>query len=604
MTQKELVLRFFYITKRCILTYLPVIFLSIVVSSSVVSVQAMEHEERQQDPTHSRSMKRLGVVGNHLQNASSPPRKLAGTSATNSPETLLVNWYKQFKERELVKEAVVVVGNAGVGKSTLIASLQGAPLIKNEPGQIVLRPAPNPQTYPTISLNPFSAQTSYPEFFKAKNGLVFVDTPGLKDSEGVEYDTIHDVILECTTKSVRFPRLLIVVDQDDINPESKGERFRELVSYFSSAFSPDVFKSVLWVVTRCAGRETEFLKNLEDFRRHLLGKIRRTTALKKTAPDLSKQMKIPPQHLQKESENFEDIMRVVGSIDGRNLVFFDPLKTLDSENLLARLETISVRSSNVFRPNPQRHTLFKVFAEKVIRAELKNYEDRERLQKRSHSLEVSLSASDKFSNVDETPLKIKIQQEIAKNTAQYDALSKEKNLVAMDLAKLKTSETAICLYDRHIDEKRSWVSPAWTVQSFEYKGSPITHSKKTHDPFGHFRHWELDGNSGSFKAEYVGGLGRDAWAEIKLFGSSNAQPDIQKCLISLSEREHALTLAISAIQAKIGLLEDLQKTAGPTREQYEEQKGKLRAEKTAVDKDLASILRDISGNADLYKAIH
>ena len=559
-----------------------ILFLSLHLSVFPTSIQAMECNSDQEGGRF-KSMRRLKILTDHLFTLKTENAKMVAAAVVSPPpadrhsaQEILINWHKTFRIPSL-KTAVLVVGRTGSGKSTAIAGLQGAPLIKTAEGITLNAPSSKAHRYPIIGLQPFDSETSYPALFSAKSGLVFVDTPGLKDTDGGDYEMVHSVTLECTIKSIQTHRVLVVLVHDDISPACKGNKFRELMFYFSPLFGPNVLKSVLWLVTRSSGREAEFLRNLHLFRKH-----------------------IAEQKLEKGDELFEDTLRMLDSINEHNLVFFDPLLPGACKGVASRLKALSAVSLEAFHFNKQRHPVFAAFSEKVMQDGLKNHTEKVRLHNQWGALDAHIS---QLSHKDEDPLKRKLQKEIAENEEKRRVLIAEKTQVTMKLSHFNANDTKICLFDKRIEEKRWWGSPRRMFQSLKYTGQRITDYENPHDAHGNFRDWKLDKANGVFFTEYVGGFGRDAWAEVKLFGSSNDLPHIKSEILSLNKREAELTQAINEIDAEIGQLKQKAEKSGPTREQLEQQKIQLIREKATVKKALDSIQKAIASNADLYKAI-
>ena len=588
-----------------------IFFLIIGLSVFPTLVHSMEHSAAYQD-SHSRGMRRLEVLGRHLQDdlrlgigAANTKANIASTPKRPPAKEIFVNWHKVLRIPPLEK-AVIVVGNTGAGKSTMIASLQRAPLFKNKAGNIELGATPDPDQYPVIGSKPFESETSYPAPFKAKNGLLFIDTPGVKDTDGPEYDMVHGVTLECTLKSVGRSRLLIIMDQDDINPSSKGQRFKEFASYFSPILGPNVLKSVLWIVTRASGREAAFLKNLENFKKSAAKKVKnegRIRLLAKVFTPASEKGPTPAElDLKKEIDDLEKTLKMLDSINGNNIVFFDPLKQADCDNLLTRLEVLPDVSSKSFCFDTRRHDSFKGLSEEIIRSGVNNRDRRDALQKQSDTLGEELTFINGLSD-EPAELKKKIQEEIEKNEEQLDALNKKKKQIAQKESDLEHNGKDVCLYDRRIEEKRWIGSLNWTSRSFEYTQSPITDVVPDHDKHGKFMRWDLEKAGGIFKAEYGGGIGCDAWAHVKVFGPHNGQRHVKILLESLKKQKETLTKSIGEIQ---GIIDDLQQkggTAGPTRTQFDAKKAQLVAEKKAIDTKLTSIRAEMRKHTDLYQAI-
>jgi ribosome biogenesis GTPase A len=160
-------------------------------------------------------------------------------------EKELLVGYKKIKNIINLREVVLVVGNTGVAKSTIIAYLMGAELEEHTLGitkQQVLRIKGDSEKYPIINSNPgIRSQTLYPEIFSAGNGINFCDFPGFYETRGVQHKVTQAVSLECILRSKTYKKLVVVCTYEEIQ---NLVGFATLMSDIDSRFGKGTANSV------------------------------------------------------------------------------------------------------------------------------------------------------------------------------------------------------------------------------------------------------------------------------------------------------------------------------------------------------------------------
>lgn len=160
--------------------------------------------------------------------------------------------------------SIIVCGDTGAGKSTLINYLTGEKLV-------ALKPVNSKKLYldtntPTLKAKIGHLQTSETQIPNKIHDetlkLTYWDCPGFEDSRGAVCDISNAFYINKLFNSQKL-KTMIVVDEASINGSKRGKVFKDLVLRLSELFvnKEDLYKSVVLVFTK--------IRDIENFREEL-----------------------------------------------------------------------------------------------------------------------------------------------------------------------------------------------------------------------------------------------------------------------------------------------------------------------------------------------
>ena len=158
--------------------------------------------------------------------------------------------YNKIKPEDNV---ILVVGNTGAGKSTLVNYLAGTKLISEKKGfgKLVIT-APNPITPEmSVSHKPVS-ETAIPNSWKdTDNNVIYWDCPGFGDNRGPVQEIANAFYIKKLFDCSKNIKVLAITTQASFE-EGRGVEFTNLMTSLSDLFikAEDFAKSIVLVVTK------------------------------------------------------------------------------------------------------------------------------------------------------------------------------------------------------------------------------------------------------------------------------------------------------------------------------------------------------------------
>ncbi len=201
--------------KRCYTLPLPFLTVILLYTASCSYNNRMDHIKKTSPKNHIRSSM---YMENPEKNAFEEDfeQAIAAYKAKNNGKILNIS---------KGKDIVVVFGNTGAGKSTLLNLLVGHDMKKKDAGYEVVKKNGMDMFHVGHS---DKSQTLFPQCVEAKNGILYVDLPGLNDTRGegtafVNAVCIKDILIQA--KSVKF----LFVETQGAFETQRGEAFKYLL---------------------------------------------------------------------------------------------------------------------------------------------------------------------------------------------------------------------------------------------------------------------------------------------------------------------------------------------------------------------------------------
>jgi GTPase Era involved in 16S rRNA processing len=166
----------------------------------------------------------------------------------------------------LDKKVVLVIGNTGSGKSTLVNYLTGKNLIADKPEKSTRKNefhiTSKDEVECKISHESAKSCTTIPNR-DASTSNVYWDCPGFKDTRGFKQDIVNQFYINNIFNKIEDIKVLVVIDEATLD-STKGKIFDELVTTLNQMFknSDEVLKqSCIFVFTKGRYENFDSLKN-------------------------------------------------------------------------------------------------------------------------------------------------------------------------------------------------------------------------------------------------------------------------------------------------------------------------------------------------------
>ena len=129
-------------------------------------------------------------------------------------------------------EAVIVIGDTGVGKSTILAFLYGCQLYVRYDG---LKPTLDCPNNPIVKIGheKFS-ETSIPSKLVIDN-LAFYDCPGFRDNKGEEYEISNSFFVQRLLDIYPKVKIVLMIDESHIS-QARADKLPRLTKNLLKAF--------------------------------------------------------------------------------------------------------------------------------------------------------------------------------------------------------------------------------------------------------------------------------------------------------------------------------------------------------------------------------
>jgi GTP-binding protein EngB required for normal cell division len=144
-------------------------------------------------------------------------------------------------------EAIIVIGDTGVGKSTIMAFLSGAEMIVRYDG---LKPVLDCPNHPIKIGHEKYSETSIPNKLVIEN-LAFYDCPGFKDNKGEEYEISNSFFVQRLLDIYPKVKIVIMIDESHIS-EARADKLPKLTKNLLKSFKTfeDIKEGVIMIINR------------------------------------------------------------------------------------------------------------------------------------------------------------------------------------------------------------------------------------------------------------------------------------------------------------------------------------------------------------------
>lgn len=149
-------------------------------------------------------------------------------------------------------EAVIMIGDTGVGKSTIMSFLSGSELVVRFDG---LKPILDTAQKTRIKIGHEKySETSIPTKVVIER-MAFYDCPGFKDNKGEEYEISNSFFVQRLLDIYQKVKIVLVVDESHIS-EARADKLPKLVRNLHKSFKTfeDIKDGCCMIINR-AGRD-------------------------------------------------------------------------------------------------------------------------------------------------------------------------------------------------------------------------------------------------------------------------------------------------------------------------------------------------------------
>jgi energy-coupling factor transporter ATP-binding protein EcfA2 len=474
------------------------------------------------------------------------------------------------------KDIVLVVGNTGSGKSTVINYLLGNEMkkIMNKGSRVYVGVTEDESLYPKIGLRSLSETLYSSIYHDSNNDIYWCDCAGFGENRGLVEEILADINLEIAIRlSNSVIAIIIVINSHELDVK-KGVALSQLNQKLASIIKSfeDVVESVLFVFTKIDDNEMVVGDLIEQIQQ----KIEDQASLKqksKSSWDISE--------LDDKSNSMEKCLHMLKLMSENEDKFFIMNYTTNKvrqeiiDHVLSLKQAI-LKSNFEFETNNNLRLKFNQFVFKVAHEGTCLIESRNDLNKFIHrsnnelqrlSERISFYENEnnmlsnnssnnegimKNSTIDEETsneskmIIEKIKSNEALKLAEQTRLAPiidEINLIERELSKQNSNEIVLYWKDSVLEKRLKinilgqTICFGRTYKVFSYKDIPYE-KVEYHKENGTFEIKEDDKVSGRFKAIYVSNTKEDGLAWVKIYVKKKNKTDVKYLIGRIQDKLH------------------------------------------------------------------
>jgi GTP-binding protein EngB required for normal cell division len=160
---------------------------------------------------------------------------------------MIKNGISRIPKDASCNEAIIVIGDTGVGKSTIMAFLSGAEMTVRYDG---LKPILDCLNHAIKIGHEKYSETSIPNKLVIEN-LAFYDCPGFKDNKGEEYEISNSFFVQRLLDIYPKVKIVIMIDESHIS-EARADKLPKLTKNLLKSFKTfeDIKEGVIMIINR------------------------------------------------------------------------------------------------------------------------------------------------------------------------------------------------------------------------------------------------------------------------------------------------------------------------------------------------------------------
>ena len=448
--------------------------------------------------------------------------------------------YSKIREAEN-KDIVLVLGNTGAGKSTLINRLLGC---KMEPKKIKAKRTAHPlgpreDYYPRMGTG-WKSETDHPEIY-TKN-FNYCDCPGFEDTREDEVKIINTIATQMVIeKSRSIKAIMVVIDWPSVE-SGVGQNFRDLGKTLGKMFGRKLDEApFLFVVNK--GEDI----TVEDF-------LAASDEIIKDSTNESTKLlerKTRSSNEDKRLSELHDILKILRLMNTNNVKIADIFDSTENncQMIESSLSKINVKIEEFKFADDDMLSKFNIVMDDMLIDNLKRLKRLEGIYNESKEIDDEINQiEENISDLKEREISLdgeEIEDKVKDLEEKERILKAEENEITDEITKLLIERMELIENDSLIDYYKDSVSETrkgvfgvlgQTRKEFSYKG--ISFDEIVEDPPDSelFKERFVDAEHGEYRSVYTSHYGSDGVASITIRIKKNESPATKET-ISFIDRQ-------------------------------------------------------------------
>lgn len=155
------------------------------------------------------------------------------------------------------KKGVILIGNTGVGKSTLTNIVSGVPVIpeRNQRGRLCFAVGNTEKKVAKIGQIPTESETQEPNYADISPEVKIIDCPGIFDTKGWYFQILGATYMQKIMKEVENMKLALMISSKDFGARCRNinqffENVREMFSNMKEDASKSLYKNTIIIISK------------------------------------------------------------------------------------------------------------------------------------------------------------------------------------------------------------------------------------------------------------------------------------------------------------------------------------------------------------------